>query len=168
MVQQRHFILSILALSSLSFLITACNTEPAIVTVIVPVTVTSEQSTGSIPTAKPRSLPTQIPPSPTELSPPTAIQDSFALPCSETDSYIGQTVSCQIENAYCSYRPDVAGEPTFCNDAPFPGHSFTLLVWEQDWSDLDGKCLHVSGVISRYRGKLEIVAESRTQVSQCR
>jgi hypothetical protein len=83
------------------------------------------------------------------------------------DAAAGETVTCRIARAHCDYRPDVGGEPTFCNDAPFPNHDFTLLVWEHDWSDYDGQCLIVTGFVSRYEGKPQIVAESRSQVSLC-
>jgi len=81
---------------------------------------------------------------------------------------VGETVTCRIAKAHCEYRPDVTGRPTFCNDAPFPYHDFTLLVWERDWSDYDGDCIIVTGFVSRYEGRLEIVAESRSQVSLCK
>jgi len=87
--------------------------------------------------------------------------------CSETDQMVGQSVTCVIRNAYCDYRPDVGGNPTFCNDAPYPNHNFTLLVWGGDWSDLDGSCVEVTGFVERYDGKPQIVAGSRSQVSPC-
>ena len=79
----------------------------------------------------------------------------------------GTFVTCQVGRAYCSYRPDINGEPTFCNDAPFPTHSFTLLVWGQNWSDYDGDCLLVTGQVTRFEGKPQVVATSRSQVETC-
>ncbi len=90
-----------------------------------------------------------------------AIRSIFA------DNYVGQTTTVRIDRAYCSYRADINGQPTFCNDAPYPNHDFTLLVWGSDWSDYDGHCLLVSGYVSRYKGKPQIIAESRSQVSLC-
>lgn len=87
--------------------------------------------------------------------------------CSELASQVGSTVACTIRQAHCSYRQDIDGAPTFCNDGPFPRHRFTLLVWGQDWSEFDGRCLIVSGYLSRFEGKPQIVAESRAQVSLC-
>jgi len=115
-----------------------------------------------------------VPPSPPTAPPmvppvelPTAAPSISSLPCSDTDRIVGQSVTCRIERAYCDYRPDVGGAPTFCNDAPYPGNAFTLLVWGSDWSDLDGQCIDVTGFVARYKGKPEIVAESRSQVSPC-
>ena len=97
----------------------------------------------------------------------TAQLELTSLPCSAVGEKVGQSLTCRILNAYCDYRPNQRGKPTFCYDAPFPHHNFTLLVWGSDWSDLDGKCVDVTGMVDRNRGKPEITAESRSQVSVC-
>lgn len=81
--------------------------------------------------------------------------------------YIGMTKTVRVANAYCDYRPDIDGQPTFCNDRPYPTHDFTLLVWGQNWEYLNGGCLLVTGKIAMYDGKPQIVATSRSQVSEC-
>ena len=80
---------------------------------------------------------------------------------------MNQIVTVQVDRAYCSHRPDIDGRPTFCNDAPYPTHDFTLLVWGQDWSDYDGRCVCAHGEVVLYEGKAEIVLESRSNVSLC-
>ncbi len=85
--------------------------------------------------------------------------------CSNAPAYTN--VTCKIVIAYCYYRPDVAGSPTYCDDFPYPSNRFTLLVWDSNWSDLDGQCLIVSGSVDMYAGKPQIVATSRSQVSRC-
>lgn len=87
--------------------------------------------------------------------------------CSDAASHVGQRLTCRMQRPYCSYRPDVNGNPTFCNDAPYPGHHFTLLVWGQDWSRFDGVCIDITGFVSRYEGKPEIVADDVSQVTTC-
>ncbi len=115
--------------------------------------------------------PTNTPPPPTWTStptprPPSPTRSKATYPvCSAATP--GTFVTCQIDRTYCDYRPDVNGQPTFCNDAPFPGHSFTLLVWGQDWSNFDGRCLLVTGQITRFRGKPQIEATRRSQVEFC-
>lgn len=127
--------------------LSSCQTR--VVTVEVPVTVLVDS-------------PTVSEEDPGVIEPSTTVQ---APPCSEARP--GTFLTCHIERAYCDYRPDVDGQPTFCNDAPFPRHSFTLLVWGQDWSDFDGRCLLVTGDVVRFRGDQEIIAESRSQVEIC-
>ena len=102
--------------------------------------------------------------SPPQLSPQVKNQ---IIECSEASSFVGEEITCQIISVHCSYRPDIDGQPTFCNDGPYPNHDFTLLVWGSNWCDYDGQCIVVSGFVSRYEGKLQIVAESRSQVSKC-
>lgn len=90
------------------------------------------------------------------------------LNCKDADQHIGSYVTCKMPQAYCSYNPDVSGDPTFCNDAPYPGHSFTLVIWEKDASYLDGRCLLVSGFVSSYQGKPQIEMEDTSGVSFCK
>lgn len=99
----------------------------------------------------------------TPQSPPT---ESILL-CKDTVNNIGSKVSCTIQMAYCSYKPNIKGDPTFCNDVPYPNYSFTLLVWGSDWSDYNGKCIVVTGLVTLYKGKPQIEATSRSQVSFC-
>lgn len=89
------------------------------------------------------------------------------LECKDTANMIGQFVSCKIEKAVCNFEPDVNGDPTFCNDAPYPNHKFTLLVWGQDWTDYDGKCIVINGVVGSYNGKPQIITKNRARVSFC-
>ena len=113
-------------------------------------------------------LPTPIPtrtPTPTLPSEPCG---PHAVPSERAEDYIGQIVTVQMNRAYCSYRRDINGSPTFCNDAPYPAHDFAMLVWGRDWSDYDGRCICVCRKVTSYKGKPEIVLESRSNVSLCR
>jgi hypothetical protein len=85
--------------------------------------------------------------------------------CSQTT--IGQRVTCKIARAYCDYLPNVNGAPTFCDDRPYPNNDFQLVVFGEDWSDYDGACIIVTGLVGSYGGKLQILATSRSQVSYC-
>jgi hypothetical protein len=88
--------------------------------------------------------------------------------CSDLTSSLGETVSCKVERANCVYLPDVDGYPTFCSDRQYPNHDFQLVVFGEDWSDLDGSCFVVSGSLEPYRGVLQIQVFSRSQVSSCK
>ena len=67
-------------------------------------------------------LPTEAPPLPKVNS---------TLLCSQAS--VGERVTCRIPHAYCSYKPTVNGSPTFCNDAPYPSQTFTLIRWGENW-----------------------------------
>jgi hypothetical protein len=154
----------IVRIAALALLSAGC--APRVVTVVV-------TATSGAPT--PQSAPpvitvvaTAIPASPTAQSLAPVSTPQAHLSCSDAGSLVGQTVTCRMQRPYCSYRPDVNGAPTFCNDAPYPGHTFTLLVWGEDWSRYDGVCIDVTGLVVRYKGKPEIVADDPSQVSPCR
>ncbi len=134
------------------------------------------------PTLTPTSTDTPIPPTPTSTgtdtpAPPTLTPTNTNTPvpptpdippCWNTAREAGEWISCRVWVAYCSQHPEIDGSPTLCNDAPYPNSQFTLLVWESDWSDLNGKCIVVTGRVVLSGGKPQIVATSRSQVSICR
>jgi hypothetical protein len=91
----------------------------------------------------------------------------YMLPCFQTADRIGDQVSCRMERAYCDYLPATAGNRTVCNDRPQPDHVFALIVLGEDWSQLDGQCLIVSGYLKIAEGILQIEALRHDQVSQC-
>jgi hypothetical protein len=95
------------------------------------------------------------------------IEPTAAVPPTKAPSYpdcagiaAGEQATCRIVLAACSYMPKVKGSPTFCNDAPYPNHGFTYLVWGRDLSELNGRCIIVSGQVVMYKGKLEIEAQN--------
>jgi uncharacterized protein YraI len=133
-------------------------------------TVDTEHITAQASSPTPPATYTSAPP---PTNPPVKAPTPYAQPtqavllCSRTAAYVSQQVTCKIPRAYCSYQPATSGSPTFCNDAPYPSNSFALVVWDQDWSDYDGKCIVVSGLVSIYRGKPQIEVSSRSQVVYC-
>jgi uncharacterized protein YraI len=112
--------------------------------------------------ASPTRLPATQPPANTPAPAAPAV-----LQCADTSSHIGEFVSCEIPRASCAYHPEIDGSPTFCNYPPDPNHQFTLLVWGSDWSDLDGQCVIVKGLVVNYEGKPEIEARSRSDIARC-
>jgi len=89
------------------------------------------------------------------------------IPAERAADYVRKVMLVRLDPAYCTYEPEVSGSPTFCNDQPYPNHTFTMVVWDQDWSYLDGKCIVVEGEIEIYEGRPEIIAESLDQVYEC-
>jgi hypothetical protein len=98
---------------------------------------------------------------------PTPQQDTPIILCGDTSNKVGEFVTCKIDRAYCEFLPGTNGDPTFCNDAPYPNHNFTLVVFGQDWSDYDGKCIIISGTISAFDGKPQIETKNRARISEC-
>ena len=102
--------------------------------------------------------------SPTQETKPLPPDDIL---CKDTRNWIGSYVTCKVPHVYCSYEPSISGSPTYCDNAPYPDNSFTLVALGKDWRDLDGSCILVSGTITLYLGKLRIEAGSRSQISTC-
>lgn len=87
--------------------------------------------------------------------------------CKDTLPNAGSKLTCTTEKSYCAYYPNTNGKPTFCHDALYPNHQFTLVVWGSDWSDYDGKCIVINGIVTNYLNKPQIEATNRSQVSLC-
>ena len=94
--------------------------------------------------------------------------DSSVPLCSDLGGKLGERVSCQIPQPTCAWFLNVEGSPTFCDDKPYPGNRFQLVVWGEDWTDLGGHCLIVTGKLETFKGRLQIVAESREQIAYCK
>lgn len=108
-------------------------------------------------------------PVPTPTARPQVAAIDTTLPCSMMSSHVGELVKCKIPRAYCSYQPNTAGSPTFCNDEPYPNNEFTLVIWGFDWSNADGDCMIVEGIVSIYQGKPQIAFEAdQVNISPCK
>jgi uncharacterized protein YraI len=102
--------------------------------------------------------------------PVTSQSPSIEL-CTNIANLIGSNVTCKIEPAYCTYVPDVDDRSTFCTDKPYPDHFVQLVVPGEDWSEYNGSCLVVTGLLESYfngqEGLLQIIGHDRSQVSLC-
>jgi hypothetical protein len=101
-----------------------------------------------------------------------ATETSAAIqPCANIANLLGSTVTCKIETAHCVYLLNVDGSPTFCTDKPYPNHLFQFVVFGEDWSEYNGLCMTVTGLLESYfngqKGLLQIVGHDRSQVSAC-
>jgi len=142
-------------------LLSACGTTPEAPTKTPePIIQHSDLPTlTALPTTE---TPTQIP-----SSTPTLVSNSSIMDCKDANGKNGEFVTCKIDKAYCTFNPDVNGDPTFCNDAPYPDHQFTLLFWNQDLTEYDGKCIIISGVVGSFEGKPQIKTRNRARVTYC-
>ena len=94
------------------------------------------------------------------------------LTAAQAQQHIGKdaTVCGVVANA--KYASSTRGSPTFLNlDRPYPSHVFTAVIWGDDRDafdyepeSLDGQRICVSGEISSYRGKAEIVVVDPDQI----
>ena len=93
----------------------------------------------------------------------------YGLPnCSQLSQFEGFEVICQLDRVYCSYEPEDTGHPTLCTDAPSPNEKFTLLIWKEDWTYLDGRCVVIKGILTIFAGKPHMTFQpSQVDVSSC-
>jgi hypothetical protein len=120
-------------------------------------------------TSAPTSRPTQTTLRPTQRPIEAAEQEEEVgwVLSADAGNYLGQVITIRVELSHCAYKPNINGAPTFCNDQPYPDHSFTYLVWGEDWSHFDQKCVLVTGEIVEYDGKQQIVVEEEEQIIPC-
>jgi len=128
---------------------------PAIVTQLVTVLV--------VETPTPKSFSLQITPLSISAS---VTKEPWLLP-DEAANFVGQVVSVRIETVWCSYRAEISGSPTFCNDQLYPNHNFTFLMWGEDLSSFDQRCVVVEGLVEMYQGKPQIEVIDQDQLQFC-
>lgn len=127
----------------------------------LPVTQPKVQATAtSAPAASPTAtlVPT-VPADPAEEA--VAACGEGALPSTASATAVGRQATVYIKRVYGSYRPDVRGQPTFLNDAPFPRHSFTAIIWGNSRAAFapppeDYPALCITGLVTVFDGKPQI------------
>lgn len=90
----------------------------------------------------------------------------------EAKSHIGERATVCGKVASSHYAKNSKGEPTFLNlDEPYPKEVFTILIWGADRekfgtpeSEYKGLQVCVTGKITSYRSRPEIVATERRQI----
>lgn len=150
----------------LTFLLVGCTQKNEEIVPETPPTETlveMKPTTAPTATQEPTSPPTQKPVQPTDIE---EVKIDWVL-SDEAGAYLGEVKTVRVELSQCSYRANVNGSPTFCNDQPYPNHTFTYLVWGKDWSHFDQTCVLVTGEIVEYDGKMQIEVEDEEQVVPC-
>lgn len=138
-----------------------------------PVSNGESSPTGSIntpayePTETVRPTETTIPEIQFTATPTDQSQKADWVLSSEAKDFLGQVKTVRVETSHCSYKAGINGSPTFCNDQPYPDHAFTYLIWGLDLSHYDQECILVTGEISAYDGKPQIVVDEVTQMEFC-
>lgn len=94
------------------------------------------------------------------------------ITATEAKDYIGDRATVCGKVASTHYAKSSNGEPTFLNlDEPYPKEVFTILIWGSNRqkfgapeNDYKGLQVCVTGKITSYRSKPEIVASERGQI----
>jgi DNA/RNA endonuclease YhcR with UshA esterase domain len=94
------------------------------------------------------------------------------LAAAEAKDHFGETAIVCGEVVSTSYADSSNGQPTFINlDRPYPNTIFTVVIWGENRSkfgkpedDYKGKRICVSGKITAYAGKPEIIAADPKQI----
>lgn len=93
------------------------------------------------------------------------VSDFGFIYADEASNYYGETRTVRIDYAHCDYYTDL--DVTFCNDKEYPNHNFTMLRWNKNWFRYDGLCLLVTGKITPFEGKPQIIVSSISEIKIC-
>ncbi|MCC6180161.1 MAG: hypothetical protein IT305_33005 [Chloroflexi bacterium] len=87
----------------------------------------------------------------------------------------GKQATIAIPKVAASFQRDVRGQPTFLNDAPYPHHVFSVVIWGRNRAafqpppeSYQGRPLCVTGTVELYQQRPQIVAESPRQLRVAR
>jgi DNA/RNA endonuclease YhcR with UshA esterase domain len=92
----------------------------------------------------------------------------------DATKYVGKKAIVCGQVASSNYASGSRGRPTFLNlDRPYPNHIFTALIWGEDRikfsappeSAHGGKKICVTGTISSYEGRAQIVVRNPSQIT---
>jgi DNA/RNA endonuclease YhcR with UshA esterase domain len=91
---------------------------------------------------------------------------------SEAKDHVGETATVCGSVASARYAASTRGQPTFLDlDKPYPNQVFTIVIWGSNRAkfgapedEFKGKHICVTGEITEYRGKPEIVADKPKQI----
>ena len=104
----------------------------------------------------------------------TAIaQDTGSITATDASKYVGQKKMVCGKVVSTKFLSSNSKQPTFLNlDKPYPNQVFTIVIWGSDRKNFSkppeteyaDKELCVTGVITSYKDKPEIVASAPTQI----
>jgi hypothetical protein len=103
----------------------------------------------------------------------TSVSAQNKLTAAQAKDHFGQTATVCGEVVTSSYADSSKGHPTFLNlDKPYPNQIFTVVIWGENRTkfgkpeeDYKGKRICVSGKITAYAGKPEIVVSDPKQMT---
>jgi len=84
---------------------------------------------------------------------------------------VGRQTPVAIVQVEASYQPNTRGQPTFLNDAPYPNHVFSAVIWGRDRAQFQpppesyqGRVLCVTGPVELFQQRPQIVVSSPSQL----
>ena len=87
----------------------------------------------------------------------------------------GRQATVAIPRVTAGYQPNTRGQPTFLNDAPYPNHVFTAVVWGKDRAQFQpapegwhGKSVCVTGLVELFQQRPQIAVSSPSQLRAAR
>jgi DNA/RNA endonuclease YhcR with UshA esterase domain len=106
------------------------------------------------------------------LAVPTLQPQTKKLTTAEAKDHVGDRATVCGKVASTHYAKSSKGQPTFLNlDEPYPKEVFTILIWGSDREkfgapedEYKGLRVCVTGKITSYRGRPEVVATERGQI----
>lgn len=105
----------------------------------------------------------------------TALCGTGAVLSSRAGMVAGRQATIAIQKVEASYQPSTRGQPTFLNDAPYPNHVFTALIWGENRAQFQpppeswqGKGLCVTGPVTLFQQRPQIVVTSPSQLRAAR
>jgi hypothetical protein len=88
---------------------------------------------------------------------------------------VGKQATIAIAKVEGSYQASIRGQPTFLNDAPYPNHIFTAVIWGSERRQFNpppeswqGKALCVTGSVELFQQRPQIVVSSPSQLRAAR
>jgi DNA/RNA endonuclease YhcR with UshA esterase domain len=99
-------------------------------------------------------------------------QETKDIAASEASQHIGEHVAVCGNVASTRYLSTSRSKPTFLNlGKPYPNEDFTIVIWPEDRANFGrpeltylGENICVTGDITAYRGKPEIIARNPSQI----
>lgn len=94
-----------------------------------------------------------------------------AILSTRANQAVGRSATVAIARVDASYQQNVRGQPTFLNDAPYPNHVFTAVIWGRDRAQFQpspeshqGKPLCVTGPVELFQQRPQVVVSSPSQL----
>ena len=106
----------------------------------------------------------------------TALCGPGAILSTRAGQAVGRSATVAIARVDASFQANTRGQPTFLNDAPYPNHAFTAVIWGNDRRQFNpppegawqGKALCVSGPVELFQQRPQIVVSSPSQLRAAR